>query len=159
MLRLPVIWIGSWESAASSTNYISSATPSTTDSNLVASVFARDLTANTANFPNARVYVKRVAAGEDPFANAAHWIVQWHHYRAFATSFDDYNFQVKFFDDGVLEYHYDTMNSTSSSQYGCGAGTVSWLENGTGTQALAINALSTNNPGISPRSAFRFVPR
>ena len=144
---------------ASSSNYISSAMPSTTDSNLVAAVFARDLTANTASFPNARVYVKRVATGEDPFASPAHWIVQWHHYRAFGSGSDDYNFQVKLFDDGVLEYHYDVMNSATSSQYGCGASSVSWLENATGTQALAINTLSSSNPGISPRSAFRFVPR
>ncbi|MDP1823567.1 MAG: hypothetical protein Q8L48_10000 [Archangium sp.] len=145
---------------ASDTNYISSTTPSTTDSNLVAAVFARDLIGNTL-IPGAQIYSRRVGAGEDPFASAPHWIIQWHHFSYYTTSTvirDDYNFQVKFFDDGVIEYHYDTMLSTSSSQYGSGIGTVTWLENAAGTQALTVNAQSSN-PGISPRSAFRFVPR
>jgi hypothetical protein len=147
--------------AAAPDNYVSSSTPSTSDSNLMLAVFADDLTANNAAFPDARVYVKRVASGEDPFASAPHWIVQWHHYTYYTTGAlrDDYNFQVKLFDDGVIEYHFDAMNSTTSSQYGAGTSAVTWIENAAGNQALSVNAISSSNPGISPRSAFRFVPR
>ena len=146
---------------ASPSNYHPSSTPSTTDSNLVLAVFADDLIANTPGFANARPYVKRVAQGEDPFATAPHWIVQWHHVSYFTTLAlrDDYNFQVKLFDDGVIEYHFGAMLSSTSSQYGSGASAITWLENATGTQALYVNTLSSNSPGISPRSAFRFVPR
>ena len=89
--------------------------------------------------------------------------MQWHHYSFFtfiisSTSLaDDYNFQVKLFDDGVIEYHYQQMASVTSAQYCSGRSAVSWLEGTSGT-ALTINAQSSN-PGISPRSAFRFVPR
>lgn len=146
--------------AASATNYVSSSTPSLTDSNLLLAVFADNLTANLASFPDAQVFSRRVGPNEDPFAAAPHWIVQWHHfsYRTTGTSLDNYNFQVKLFDDGVIEYHYDAMESVTSSQYAAGTSAVTWLENETGSQVLLVNALSTT-PGISPRSAFRFVPR
>lgn len=149
-------------SPADPSNYHSSATPSTTDSNLVLAVFADDLFGNPL-LPGTQVYAKRVSLGEDPFASAPHWIVQWQHFSYFtfigsSTSLaDDYNFQIKLFDDGVIEYHYQQMVSTSSSQYGSGRSAVSWLEGENGT-ALTINALSSI-PGILPRSAFRFVPR
>ena len=106
---------------------------------------------------DAEIYVKRVSMNEDPFAAAPHWIVQWHHWAHFANT-DDLNFQVKLFDDGVIEYHYATMNSGGSSQYGSGASAVTWLENAAGTSALYVN-IQTTNPGLSPNSAFRFAPR
>lgn len=144
----------SFDSAsANSTDYLGS-DPSTSDSNLLVAAFVSDLTATSGR---GQIYSKRVGAGEDPFAAAPHWIFQWHHYRRFGGS-DDLNFQLKFFDDGTIEVHFDSMLSGSSSQYGSGTDTVTWLENAAGSQALVINAISTS-PGISPFSAFRFVPR
>lgn len=148
--------------AAAIDDYFSGSTPSTSNTNAAVAAFARDLSANTPFFPNANVYVKRLGAGEDPFAAAPHWIVQWHHfsfYTSSTTTVDDYNFQLKFFDDGVIEVHFAEMNSRNSSQYGSGADTVSWLENPAGTQSLAINVRSARAPGISPFSAFRYTPR
>jgi hypothetical protein len=102
--------------------------------------------------------VERVAQGVDPFAAAPHWIVQWSHFSHVGLD-DDLNFQIKLFDDGAIEYHFGKMLSSSFIAYGSGSSTVTWLENETGTQALTINALSSNNPGLSPQSAFRFSPR
>ena len=71
---------------------------------------------------------------------------------------DELDFQVKLFDDGVIEFHYGRMASGSYTRRATGINTVTWLENPAGTQALVINARSVT-PGISPHSAFRFSPR
>jgi hypothetical protein len=144
--------------AASATNVIASSTPSTTDSNLVAAIFGDDLDDQTNLITPAGIFVERVAQGVDPFAAAPHWIVQWSHFSHVGLD-DDLNFQIKLFDDGAIEYHFGKMLSSSFIAYGSGSSTVTWLENETGTQALTINALSSNNPGLSPQSAFRFSPR
>lgn len=129
--------------------------PSTSDSNLLVAAFGADLTTASGR---GQMYSKRIVANEDPFAAAPHWIFQWHHYRRFNVTNDDLNFQLKFFDDGIIEVHFDTMLSGSSAQYGSGTDSVTWLENAAGDQALSINANSAS-PGIVPFSAFRFVPR
>lgn len=145
---------------ASSGNYMSSSTPSTTDSNLLLAIFGDDCSSNVL-FADSQVYSKRVAPGEDPYAAAPHWIIQWHHwshYTTVGTSADDLNFQIKLFDDGTIEYHFAKMRSQNSSAYGSGSSAVTWIENAGGTAALSINAQATT-PGLSPYSAFRFVPR
>jgi hypothetical protein len=99
-------------------------------------------------------YVRRIAAGADPSNPIAHWIVQWTHF-TFWTTTDDLNFQVKFFDNGVIEYHYATMTSGSSSNYASGNGATVWLENTAGNTALVS---SINQPKVVPNSALRFTP-
>ncbi|MBL8909822.1 MAG: lamin tail domain-containing protein, partial [Archangium sp.] len=142
---------------ASTTNWMSITTPSTTDSNTMLSVFGDDLHMNVGG---GQIFLKFCAMGEDPFAAAPHWIVQWHHFGhyAFGGSLDDLNFQAKIFTDGVIEYHYADMQSRTVDVYGSGSSAVTWLENPTGTAALTVNVSSTN-PGLSPNSAFRFTPR
>lgn len=139
----------------SGTNAMSSAYPSTTDDNSVAAVFGDDL--DTDDVQPTAIYVQRVGANVDPAAAAPHWVIQWSHFTHWLYN-DDLNFQAKLFDDGVIEYHYAKLVSTSSTAYGSGASANSWLENEGGTQALVINA-GTSNPGISPFTAFRFTPR
>lgn len=141
---------------ASSTNYLSSARPSTSDSNLLLAIFADDCDASD-RWGDGQIYVQRLAAGVDPAASAPHWIIQWHHWSHF-SSYDDLEFEMKLFDDGVIEYHYGSMTSGTSSAYGSGISANAWIENATGDQALVINA-NSDNPGLSPYTAFRFVPR
>lgn len=151
----------SFQTDAVSTTAYPSSTPSTSAPNSVVSVFGDDLQRNQ-NFDDSRVLVKRVGQGEDPFAAAPHWIIQWHHWSIFTstlTSQDDLNFQAKLFDDGTIEYHYGVMSSRTSSSYATGDGASSWLESPTGSSALRINAYTSNAPGISPHTAFRFSPR
>lgn len=69
---------------------------------------------------------------------------------------DDMTFQVKLFDNGVIEFHYATMVSGSSSNWANGNGATRWIENPDGTQAMAI---SVNQPTVLPNTAFRFTPR
>lgn len=142
---------------ASSTNYLSITTPSSSDSNTMLSVYSDDLHMNVGG---GQVFLKFCAMGEDPFAAAPHWIVQWHHYGhyAFGGSLDDLNFQAKIFTSGVIEYHFAGMQSRTVDVYGSGSSAVTWLENPAGTAALTVNVSSTN-PGISPNTAFRFTPR
>ncbi|MDP2271892.1 MAG: hypothetical protein Q8N23_31370 [Archangium sp.] len=149
------------ETSVLGTQLFTSTLPATADTNSVVAVFADDLQLNRVTYPDSNVYLKRVGPGEDPFAAAPHWIVQWHrvsHSTTTVASRDDLNFQAKLFDDGVIEYHFAELRSTSSTQYGSGTSSVTWLEAPGGTSALVINANSTS-PGISPHTAFRFTPR
>ncbi len=140
-----------------SNSSFTSNSPSTSDANGVAAIFAGNL---IGDFATAAIYSQRVGPNVDPAAPAAHWVVQWTHWAHFnnVSFFDDLNFQVKLFDDGTIEYHYGLMLSTSSSQYGSGINSVTWLENPTGTQALVINANSFT-PGVQSNSGVRFSPR
>jgi hypothetical protein len=137
-------------------------TPQTNDANAVLAIFADNLQGNRATFPDSNVYARRMGQGEDPFAAAPHWIIQWHHFSQFIATVNsrgDFNFQIKLFDDGVIEYHFGEMRSGPvSTHQASGITAVTWLEAPGGTSALAINVNSTN-PGIFPHSAFRFTPR
>lgn len=136
------------------TNVFSSAAPTTSVPNSVLAIFADDLGGRR---PESGVFARRVGQGEDPFAAEPHWIIQWHRWSHVTE--DDFNFQVKLFDDGALEYHFAEMhNGPTTTPYGNGSSANTWLENPGGTQALVINA-SSLSPGISPFTAFRFSPR
>ncbi|MEW5740581.1 MAG: lamin tail domain-containing protein [Myxococcota bacterium] len=85
-------------------------------------------------------------------------IVQWHRWRHFATNPpDDLNFQVKLFDNGVIEFHYATMSSGTSSNYGNGNSSTIWIERPTGTPAAL--AIGRNQAVIAPNTAYRFTPK
>ncbi len=100
------------------------------------------------------VYTRRIEAGEDPSAPVGHWIVQWHRVSIFFWNDDDMNFQAKLFDDGVIEFHYDLMLQGFGPVDGSEA--TIWIENLTGTGALAIGR---DEPVIHSNLAFRFTPK
>jgi len=107
---------------------------------------------------DSNVYVKRIAAGADPANPGAHWIFQWSHYERYgfpSPTGDDLNFQIKFFDTGVIEYHYAAMVSGTTNSYANGNNATVWLENVAGNTALVQ---SVNKPLVVPQSAFRFTP-
>lgn len=107
--------------------------------------------------PQSEMYWKRFAAGEDPATPQQHWVFQWKSFSYWLSSTpDDMNFEVKLFESGVIEYHYGSMVSGTSSNYATGTSATVWLENPAGTQALVI---SINQQLIRPNTAFRFVPR
>ncbi len=136
------------------TNVFATNIPQTTSPNAVVAIFADDL---AGRLNESAVFVHRTAQGEDPGAAAPHWIFQWHRWSHAID--DDLNFQVKLFDDGVIEYHFGVMTSgPSTTPYANGSSANTWIENATGTQALAINATSLT-PGISAFTAFRISPR
>ncbi len=130
-----------------------SSEPSSSAPNSVIAIYADDL---GGRFADSGIFVLRVPTNEDPFAAAPHWIFQWHRWAHLDG--DDFNFQVKLFDDGSFEYHFAEMTSGTFTPYGTGVSANTWVENATGTQALVINA-SSLTPGISPHTAFRFSPR
>lgn len=146
-----------FESTASTTAYLA-ATPATSTPNLLVAALAGDLSSSSTL--GGKVSVFRAAQDVDPFAAAPHWLIQWTHYYRLSCSAADLNFQIKLFDDGVIELHYDAMRSTSSSQCAIdGLTTTStWLENAAGTQALAVTARSATHT-IRPNTAFRYSPR
>ncbi len=102
----------------------------------------------------AGVYTKRFAAGEDPQSPGAHWVIQWTNMLqySFGASNGDLTFQAKVFDDGTIEYHYGTMSWATTGVNGSAA-TV-WLENATGTFAVAPNV---NQGRVVGNSAYRFT--
>ncbi|MDP1828906.1 MAG: hypothetical protein Q8L48_36935 [Archangium sp.] len=139
---------------ASANNTFTTNFPSTAAPNSVIAIFADDLGGRRVD---SAIQTRRVAAGEDPFAAAPHWIFQWSHWSHVTD--DDLNFQVKLFDDGAIEFHFAQMTSgPASTPWGTGISANTWLENASGTQALVINA-SSETPGISPFTAYRISPR
>jgi hypothetical protein len=134
------------------------AVPSTASpSGSVVAPFWDDLTRNGSFVGSGNTYYKRIAAGEDPANPAPHWIVQWHHVtQYYASPDDDMSFEVKLFDNGVIEYHYAQMISGDLSNYADGNEATVWLENTAGLSALVV---SRNTAGIiQPNSAVRFTP-
>lgn len=129
-------------SAAGNKTIPSSSTPF----GLVA-LFWDDLQSNPA--PGAHLFLKRFAANEDPQTPAPHTVVQWHRFELYDSPGDDLNFQLKIFDNGVLEYHFATMTEPGSSA-------TTWLETANGLTALVIN---NERSLITSNSAFRFSPR
>ncbi|MDP1823566.1 MAG: hypothetical protein Q8L48_09995 [Archangium sp.] len=107
--------------------------------------------------PDSEMYWKHFAANEDPATPQQHWVFQWKAFSYWLTSpADNMNFELKLFESGVIEYHYGSMVSGSTSNYAAGTSATAWLENPAGTQALVI---SINQQLIRPNTAFRFVPR
>ncbi len=82
-------------------------------------------------------------------------IVEWYRVEQLGDN-DDMSFQIKLFDNGIIEFHYGTMISGSSANMANGNGATRWIENPAGTVALAI---SVNTPTVLPNTAFRFTPR
>lgn len=149
------------EASINADNRFTVTLPVTADTNSLLAIYGDDLQLNRATYPNSEVYLRRAAPNEDPFAAAPHWILQWHrvsHFNNTVATRDDLTFQIKLFDDGVIEYHFGEMRSRNSSQYGSGSSAITWLEAPGGTSALVVNANSTT-PGISPHTAYRFTPR
>lgn len=146
-----------FESTASTTAYLA-ADPATAAPNLLVAAFAGDLSSTTTL--GGKISVFRAAAGVDPFAAAPHWIVQWTHYYYYYCDDADLNFQIKFFDDGVVELHYGKMLSTSATQCAVDslASVSAWLENAAGTQALSVNSRALTF-AIRSHTAFRYTPR
>jgi len=116
-------------------------------------IFWDDLDSNAAT-PNSNVYAKRIAANEDPNTPAAHWLIQWSHYRHWLVA-DDLNFEIMLFDDGAIEYHYGSMVSGSTLNYGNGNSATVWLENYLSNTAMVFGV---NQPVVTPFSAIRFTP-
>ncbi|MEW5740583.1 MAG: hypothetical protein AB1938_16765 [Myxococcota bacterium] len=108
--------------------------------------------------PGSGVYTQRFNAGEDPVTPAAHYVIQWYQYAAL-SSLDRLNFEAKIFDDGAIEFHYASMESGSSSNYGAGVSATAWLENPTATAAIALGINSTwLRPGVGLSYRFRPAP-
>jgi hypothetical protein len=64
---------------------------------------------------------------------------------------DSLNFQVKFFANGAVEFHYGTMTGDH------GSGATTWLEEPTSRAAWIFNLNSNTSPGIASNSAIRFT--
>lgn len=143
------------DSAMTSNNYNNATNPSPAAPNTILVPFGDDLSGYAANGSN--IFSQRIGAGVNPRAPVPHWIIQWHNYEQWLDG-DDMSFQVKLFDDGVIEFHYAEMTGGSSSQSPAGQTANAWIEHPTGTAALYIHNRSFS-PGISPNTAFRFTPR
>ncbi|MHB8876347.1 MAG: lamin tail domain-containing protein [Myxococcaceae bacterium] len=135
------------------TTYINRALPSTTASPKgIIAPFWDDLYFGSA--ANSNVYVQHLPTNADPTNPGGHWVVQWHNFGH--STGDDMNFEVKLFDNGIVEFHFASMTSASSSNYADGNSATSWIEKPDGTSALVVNVNTAG--GIQPNSAYRFTP-
>ncbi len=121
-------------------------------------IFWDDLDSRDAS-SDANVFVdRRPASGSRP----GHWIFQWEDWTRFrsasdAAKEDRLRFQAKLFDDGVIEYHYDTMTVVDATKdYATGKEATIWIERPTGDAALVIGI---NESVIAPHTAYRFTPK
>lgn len=118
-------------------------------------VFWDDHASSEVAFPNAGVYWARVGD---------HVTIMWLHSTHYWPVGDDLNFEVKLFDNGVIEYHYGTMTNYSggTDRYAEGGSATVWLERPDGSAALPIiaNESATTAAGfLSPNTAYRFTPK
>ncbi|MGV3620674.1 MAG: hypothetical protein ACO1OB_07645 [Archangium sp.] len=103
------------------------------------------------------LFWKFIAANEDPARPEPHWIFQWNRLSHFQSPVaDDLNFEVKLFEDGVVEYHYATMRSGSSHRHADGNSATVWLDKSDAGVALVE---SVNSADVQPFSAIRFIPQ
>lgn len=160
--RVPVVSMSTdgWMVPASSTttNFTNKTLPTSSAPLGTIAPYWDDLQTVLGLTPACDLYWKRFAANEDPVTPAQHWVFMWNHFRHYSSSTtgaDDLNFEVKLFENGVVEYHYGTMTSGTSSNYGDGNSATVWLEDPTGNFALPV---SINQAVVAPNTAWRFSP-
>jgi hypothetical protein len=70
------------------------------------------------------------------------------------------DFEVKLFDDGVIEFHYGELLDTSGAQLDAGrpygGSATAWIEAPNGAAALPI---IVNQPRLRSNTAYRFTPK
>ncbi len=102
------------------------------------------------------IYVLR----KDPDPNVAgdeYTIVSFENMRWASTGTAyDLNWQVKFYDNGDIEYHFGTMYAALNCTTNCGSSSTTWMESEDGNAALVVNISSSSNPGIRPDTVWRF---
>ncbi len=103
----------------------------------------------------AGILSQRFEANQDPNEPRAHWVVQWNHLEHLSAT-DDLVFEVKFFDNGDLEYHYAQLTSGSTANYGNGNSATVWLEQDGAAPGRAL-VYSVNQPVLSTSVALRFT--
>lgn len=105
------------------------------------------------NSSNSSRYWARIVPGLAP--NDGYTVFSWENWKSWYTT-SSLNFQVKFFDNGNIEFHYGTMTS-SSTGYALGSSATTWLEVPEGGAAFKVNINSSTAPGIAPNTGYRFT--
>jgi hypothetical protein len=87
-------------------------------------------------------------------------VIQYKNFEVFGSTGDLLNFEIKLFDNGVIEYHYGSMVGPRAD----GNSATRWIDNLDGTAALAVSvrtftASESFGPLVVPNTAFRFTPR
>ncbi len=81
-------------------------------------------------------------------------IVSWERWRVDTTTVNSLDFQVRFWANGDISYHYGNLTAAGTSTLARGSSATAWLEEPSGRAASAI---AINDGGIPPNSSFRFV--
>ncbi|MBL8950630.1 MAG: lamin tail domain-containing protein, partial [Myxococcaceae bacterium] len=108
--------------------------------------------------PTSGVYWQQRDPDATPATGDEYTIVSWEGWKpyTFGAAYDgeSYNFQVKLFANGDIEYHFGAMTGVEPMRLGGSATT--WLETPNGRSAFAVN-VNDDTPGIAPNSAYRFT--
>ncbi len=87
-------------------------------------------------------------------------VVQWKQASIFSSGTALLDFEVKLFDNGVIEFHYGDLVDTNATQADAGralgGSATAWIESPDGKSALPI---SINQPTLRPFSAYRYTPK
>ena len=86
-------------------------------------------------------------------------VIAWQDFRLYATT-SSLNFQVHLLPNGVLEFHYGSMTTTSTTQSVLdrlsGKEATAWIEKPDGTLAVPLSVQVAG--AIQPNTSFRFTP-
>ncbi len=115
--------------------------------------FWDDLRGNPAGLTTGIYTVRRDPDGT-PANGDEYTIVSWEGWMA--TTGQLLNFQVKFFENGNIEYHFGPMVPVGSETTHLGSSATTWLEDPLGKSAWHVN-LSSVTPGIQANQAFRYT--
>ncbi len=147
-----------WITTTSTTDFnrVNRTTPSTANPRGSIAPFWGDLEESAGT--NVGMYWLQKDPDMMPGTGDEYTIVSWEHWKIYGSSYVgmDLNFEVKFFANGNIEYHYGAMNpATTVGTEHLGTTTTSWLEDYNGRWALAISIEPT--PGIAANTAYRYA--
>lgn len=142
------------------TRYIDIENPTSGTPNGAFAIYGDDVFPSSSIDSN--VYATRVEA-DGITHQTGRWIFQWKKVDVWdktdLLADSDLNFQIKLFDDGVVEFHYGHMFSPAGQpDYAGGASAIVMVENRTGARGMVLSS-PNNGPGTQAHTAFRFVPR
>ena len=110
---------------------------------------------------DSNVYATRVEA-DGITHQTGRWIFQWKKVdvldKTNLLADSDLNFQIKLFDDGVVEFHYGHMFSPAGQpDYAGGVSALVMLENRSGARGMVVSS-PNGGPGTQAHTAYRFIP-
>jgi hypothetical protein len=113
-----------------------------------------ELTGRT--LPTSGIYWQQFDPNGTPSDGDESTVVSWEDWSVDSTTVNSLNFQVRFWANGDVSFHYGVMSAAGTSAIAAGNSATVWLEDPAGQVASAISINQTTG-GIATGASFRFV--